>query len=140
VLFSHCPAVQSNQDSAAAGECDISSLLEMLASVTDPRKARGRQYLIGFVLAVTVVAVPAGARNYSEIARRARDISQEMLMRPGSEWDRHESRYRCPSKTVIRNVLSGIDGDEMDRITGNGCPRNQGKKEAKNGKPPLTAR
>lgn len=39
-------------------------------------------------------------------------------MRLGSEWDWHESRYRCPSKTVIRNVLSGIDGDEMDRITG----------------------
>ena len=99
----------------------------MLESVTDPRKARGRQYLIGFVLAVTVVAVLAGARNYSEIARRVRDISQEMLMRLGSEWDWHESRYRCPSKTVIRNVLSGIDGDEMDRITGKWLSENSGK-------------
>jgi hypothetical protein len=59
----------------------------MLASATDLRKARGRQYLIGFVLAVTMVAVFAGASNYSEIARRARDVSQEMLMRLGSEWD-----------------------------------------------------
>src|SRR6185437_15451055 len=101
----------------------------MLASVTDPRKARGRQYLIGFVLAVTVVAVLAGAGNYSEIARRARDISQEMLTRLGAQWDWHKRRYRCPSKTVIRNVLSGIDGDELDRITGKWLSGNSRKGE-----------
>jgi predicted transposase YbfD/YdcC len=118
VLFSHYLAAQSNQGSAADEECDISSLLDMLASVTDPRNARGRQYLIGFVLAVTVVAVLAGARNYSEIARRAHDISQGMLMRLGAEWDWHRNCFRCPSRSVIRSVLAGINGDEMDRITG----------------------
>jgi hypothetical protein len=82
VLFSHSPGAQSNQDRAREEECDISSLLEMLASVKDPRKARGRQYVIGFVLAVTVAAVLAGARNYSEIARRVRDISQGTLHCP----------------------------------------------------------
>lgn len=116
--FSHYPDAQSNQDGATEGECDISSLLEMLASVTDPRKARGKQYAIGFVLAVTVVAALAGARNYAETARRARDISQGMLVRLGSEWDWHKQRFRYPSRTVIRNVLAGIDGDEMDRIVG----------------------
>lgn len=140
MLFSHCPGAQSNQDGTAAGECDISGLLEMLASVTDPRKARGRQYLIGFVLAVTVVAVLAGAGNYSEIAKRARGISQEMLMRLGVQWDWHKRRYRCPSKTVIRNVLSGIDGASWTGSQGNDCPRTQGKAKAENGKSPLTAR
>jgi hypothetical protein len=110
--------MRSNQDPAAGEESDISSLLEMLSSVTDPRNARGRQYLIGFVLAVTVVATLAGAKGYSEIARRVRGISQGMLMRLGSEWDWHKNRYRWPSKTVIRNILSGIDCDEMDRIVG----------------------
>jgi predicted transposase YbfD/YdcC len=90
----------------------------MLASVTDPRNARGRQYLIGFILAVAVVAVLAGARNYSEIARKTAGISQGMLKELGSIWDWHRNRYRWPSKTVIRNVLAGIDGDEMDRIVG----------------------
>jgi predicted transposase YbfD/YdcC len=118
VLFSHPADARSNQGCASEAECDISNLLDMLASITDPRKARGRQYLIGFVLAVTVVAVLAGARNYSEIARRTRDISQGMLMRLGSEWDWHKRRYRWPSKTVIRSVLTGIDADEMDRIVG----------------------
>jgi predicted transposase YbfD/YdcC len=110
--------MQSNQESFAEIECDISSLLEMLASVTDPRNARGRQYLIGFILAVAVVAALAGARNYSEIARKSADISQGMLRQLGSIWDWHRNRYRWPSKTVIRNVLAGIDGDEMDGIVG----------------------
>jgi predicted transposase YbfD/YdcC len=118
VLFSHSPGAQSNRDGAREEECDISSLLEMLASVRDPRNARGRQYLIGFVLAVTVVAALAGAGNYSEIARRARDISQETLIKLGSGWDWHKRRYRWPSKSVIRSVLTGIDSDQMDRIVG----------------------
>ena len=90
----------------------------MLASITDPRNARGRQYMIGFILAVTVVAALSGARNYAEIGRKAAGISQEMLRELGSIWDWHQNRYRWPSKTVIRNVLSGIDSDEMDRIVG----------------------
>lgn len=118
MLFSHSPAVQSSQGASSGGDCDISSLLEMLALVPDPRKARGRQYLIGFLLGVIVVAVLAGARNYSEIARRAADISQEMLRELGSPWDWHRSRYRWPSKTAIRNLLDRIDGDEMDEIVG----------------------
>ena len=77
-----------------------------IASVTDPRNARGRQYLIGFILAVAVVAVLAGAGNYSEIARKAADISQEMLRELGSIWDWHRNRYQWPSKTVIRNFLA----------------------------------
>lgn len=118
MLLSHSPGMESNQESPAESECDISSLLEMLASVTDPRNPRGRQYLIGFILAVAVVAALAGAGSYSEIARKAADISQEMLKELGSIWDWHRGRYRWPSKTVIRNVLAGIDGDEMDGIVG----------------------
>src|ERR1700751_3741170 len=60
VLLSHSPVVQSNQESFTERQCDISGLLEMLASVTDPRNARGRQYLIGFILAVAVVAGDRG--------------------------------------------------------------------------------
>lgn len=118
MILSHSPAVQSNQCGATEDDCGISSLLEVLASVPDPRKARGKQYLIGFLLGVTVVAVLAGARNYSEIARRAADISQETLRKLGSPWDWHRNRYRWPSKTAIRNLLDGIDGDDMDEIVG----------------------
>jgi hypothetical protein len=42
-----------------AQECDISSLLEMLGKVPDPRKARGWICRLSFILAVSLAAVLA---------------------------------------------------------------------------------
>lgn len=47
-----------------ARECDISGLLEMLGKVPDPRSARGRIYELSFILAVSLVAVLAGASSF----------------------------------------------------------------------------
>ena len=55
-------------------EANISALLCMLGSVTDPRDRRGRQYPLEYVLAACVVAMLAGAKTYSEIARHAADM------------------------------------------------------------------
>lgn len=120
--FSHyCRAPSSSDsgtESADAENADISSLLEMLGAVRDPRDPRGRQYALAFVLAVCVVATLAGAKNYSEIARRARDMPQPLLEKLGAKWNWFKLRYQRPSMSVIRNVLTGIDGDELDTITG----------------------
>jgi len=122
VPFCHCSCASSSSDAdggSGNSACyDISSLLEMLASVNDPRDPRGRQHHLAFVLAVAVVATLAGARNYAEIARRARDTPPGLLRKLGSKWDWFRLRYRWPSQTVIRNVLTGINGGEMDRIVG----------------------
>lgn len=122
MAFCHCSRVPSSSGDPADGEeCDgerISCLLEMLASVEDPRKPKGRQYRIEFVLAVAVVATLAGARNYAEIARHAADMPQDLLRKIGSEWDWFRLRYRWPSWSVFRSVLAGIGGDDMDRKTG----------------------
>jgi predicted transposase YbfD/YdcC len=122
LLFSHCSCAQSNCTCPASREfwldADISSLLEMLGAIGDPRRARGKQYPLAFVLAVCVVATLAGAKGYSEIARKARDMTQPLLEKLGAEWDWFRSRYKWPSKWTIRLVLSGIDGDHMDRVTG----------------------
>jgi predicted transposase YbfD/YdcC len=99
-------------------EADISSLLEMLGTVGDPRKEKGRQHRLVFVLAVCVVAALAGAKGYSEIARKASDMTQPLLGKLGAEWDWFRFRYKFPSKYTIRRLLSGIDGDHMDRVTG----------------------
>ena len=90
----------------------------MLSSIPDPRNPQGIQYRIGYVLAIAVVATLAGAGNYSEIARRAADLPQALLMKLGAEWDYFSQRYRWPSWSVFRSVLSGSDANEMDRITG----------------------
>lgn len=118
----HQPGSQSSQErSEGCGfldEADISELMEMLAAIKDTRAKRARQHDLPFVLAVCVVAVLAGAKGYSEIARRARGMSNPLLAKIGAGWDWFKCRRKFPSKTTIRRVLSGIDAGEMDEITG----------------------
>jgi predicted transposase YbfD/YdcC len=100
------------------GDADISDLLEMLAGVPEFRDARGREYSLGFVLAVCVVATLAGARNYREVATVAAMISQRQLRLLGAEWDYFANCYGCPRQTLIWTVLTHVDAAELDRITG----------------------
>ena len=90
----------------------------MLASVTDPRSPQGIQHVLEFVLAACVVATLAGAKNYREIASHAADIPQSLLKKLGAEWNWFKLRYKYPSESTIRNVLTRIDAGELDRITG----------------------
>jgi predicted transposase YbfD/YdcC len=90
----------------------------MLASVADPRSPQGIQHVLEFVLAICVVAMLAGARNYREIACHAADIPQQLLKKMGAEWNWFRLRYKHPSESTIRNVLTRIDAAELDTITG----------------------
>ena len=90
----------------------------MLASVRDPRSPQGIQHALEFVLAVCVVAMLAGAKNYREIASHAADIPQPLLKKLGAQWSWFRFRYKHPSESTIRNVLTRIDAAELDLITG----------------------
>ena len=70
----------------------IFKLLGMLASVTD-RAAAGNTAHLEFVLAVCVVAMLAGAKNYREIAGHAADL-QPLLGKLGAEWSWFRLRYK----------------------------------------------
>src|SRR6266852_6365042 len=123
VSLSHSACGPSSPDACATGneaaeDADISSLLGMLASVTDPRSPRGKQHALEFVLAVCVVAMLAGAKNYREIAGHAADIPQPLLKKLGAEWSWFRLRYKHPSESTIRNVLTRIDAAALDQITG----------------------
>lgn len=100
-----------------AEEAGISSLLGMLASVTDPRSPQGIQHALVFVLAVCVVAMLAGAKNYREVASHAADMPQSLLRKLGAEWCWFRLRCKYPSKSTIRSVLTRIDAAELDMIT-----------------------
>jgi hypothetical protein len=60
--------------------------LGMLGAVTDPRSPRGRIYGLTFLLAASLVAVLAGARNYAAIARQIADLSPLLLAKLGCAW------------------------------------------------------
>ena len=90
----------------------------MLGSVTDPHDRRGRQYPLEYILAVCVVAMLAGTKTYSEIARHAADMPQCLLKKLGARWNWFKIRYAWPSMPVIWNVLTMIDAAELDRDNG----------------------
>jgi hypothetical protein len=102
-----------------SGDADISELIEMLAEIPEFRGAKGREYALSFILAVCVVAILTGAKNYREIATVAAGISQHQLHLLGAEWDYFGNCYRHPRQTVIWTVLTHVDAAELDRITGN---------------------
>ena len=107
-----CTSGEGNPEDA-----DISGLLSMLASVPDPRSRRGRQYPLVFILAVCVVAMLAGAKNYREIGSHAADMPQDLLKKLGAKWSWFKLRYTFPGKSAIRYVLTRIDADRLDAIT-----------------------
>lgn len=120
--FSHSACSPSSPGACAGGDegaedADMSGLLGMLASVTDPRSPQGIQHILEFVLAVCVVAMLAGAKNYREIAGHAADIPQPLLRKLGAEWSWFRLRYKYPSESTIRNVLTRIDAAALDMIT-----------------------
>jgi predicted transposase YbfD/YdcC len=102
----------------AVAEANISELMEMLAAVPEFRDARGREYVLCFILGICVVAALAGAKNYREIATVAASISQPQLLLLGAKWDYFTGRYRHPRTTLIRDVLINIDAAALDRIIG----------------------
>jgi predicted transposase YbfD/YdcC len=87
----------------------------MLGTIADPRKPRGLRHQIGAVLAVTVFAVLAGARNFREAGDRAADLPQELLELAGCRADRRTGRYVAPSEPTIRRMAHDIDADAADR-------------------------
>jgi len=123
-----------------AEDADISSLLGMLASVTDPRSPQGIQHILEFVLAVCVVALLAGAKNYREIAGHAADIPQPLLRKLGAEWSWFRLRYKYPSESTIRNVLTRVDAAELDLVTARGFSRGPGNAGKPSGKSRSTER
>jgi len=112
------------QTADLAAECenlpdaDISELLSLLRQVPEFRAKRGREYDLGFILAVCVLATLAGAKNYREIATVASAICQCQLMAMGARRDSFRNCYRCPRRTLIWEVLGNVDAAELDRITG----------------------
>jgi hypothetical protein len=100
----------------AAGE--VPDLLEVLAQVPDPRKPRGRRYLLVFVLAVAVACVPAATKNFWEIGDQAADLSQEVLRRLGGTRRPLRRKIIAPSEKRICTLVHAIGADALDDLIG----------------------
>jgi len=87
-------------------------LLDLLATVPDPRHRRGVRHPVRAVVALAVCAAVAGARSFTAIAQWARGLSAEALRRLGA------TRRTPPSEPTIRRVLQAVDADALDAQLG----------------------
>jgi len=94
-------------------------LLAALALVPDPRRPRGRRYLLTFVLAVAAACTLAGARTFREIGDHAADLPQDVLRDLGGRPHPLRRRVIAPSETRIRTLLHLIDAEALDQVLGN---------------------
>ncbi len=88
-------------------------LLELLATVPDPRNPRGVRYPLAGVLAVAVTAVLAGARSFAAIGEWAADLPAEHLTRIGLG-----SGAASPDESTLRKLFARLDADALDRVLG----------------------
>jgi DDE_Tnp_1-associated len=94
------------------------SLLDDLATISDPRQRRGRQHPLGTVLAVAVAAVLAGARSLAAIGEWAADAPGPVLAALGARRDPLTGAFRPPAEATVRRVLARVDPDALDQVIG----------------------
>lgn len=87
-------------------------LLEVPATVPDPRDPRGLRYPMALLLAIAILATAAGMRGFAGYATWARTAPPQLLAGLGLT-----KRYR-PSDKTFRRVFALIDPAELDRRLG----------------------
>ncbi|GAA2068035.1 ISAs1 family transposase [Catenulispora yoronensis] len=89
------------------------ALAEVLAQIPDQRRAAGRRYQLGFLLAAALTAVLAGARTISAIARRTHSADDLHLTTLGAT-----GRHLRPTATTFTRAFATLDGDTVDQAFG----------------------
>ena len=100
------------------GAGKVPGLLTVLTLVPDPRRPRGRRYVLVFVLAVAAACTLAGAKTFREIGDQARDLPQGVLRELGGRLHPLRRKIIAPSETRIRTLLHLIDTEILDEIIG----------------------
>ena len=87
-------------------------LMELLRTLTDPRKPRGVRHPLVCIVAIATCACLAGARSFEAMAQWARELSRDALKRLGG------TRPTPPSEKCLRLTLQRLDVVALDRQLG----------------------
>jgi predicted transposase YbfD/YdcC len=85
-------------------------LLDVLASVPDPRKRRGRRHPAAALIAVAVCAALTGAKGFTAIGEWTRDAGAPKLARLGM--------LRTATESTFRRLFARLDADRLDQALG----------------------
>lgn len=96
----------------------VSSLLDRLRQVPDPRRLRGLRHPLLVILVLTACAtLVVGNDSVTAIRQWAARTPQDVLYRLGARFNPLRGRYTVPSERTFRRVLAGLDGDALDAAT-----------------------
>lgn len=84
-------------------------LIDLLATIVDPRKKRGIRYPVVGLLALAICACISGVRSYDGMGDWAKSLSKEALKALGF------LKGKAPSESALRRFLQRLDPDELDR-------------------------
>ncbi len=87
-------------------------LIDLLATIVDPRKKRGVRYTSVAMLALALCACISGVKSYDGMGDYAKSLPPEALRLLGFK------RGKPPSESALRKFLQRLNPEEMDRKTG----------------------
>jgi predicted transposase YbfD/YdcC len=94
---------------------ELSTLIEALEQVPDPRGRRGARYGLAFLLTASVMALLCGARSLLGLARWIRGADRQVLerlgLRPGARW-------ATPADSTLGRAWRIVDADALDDALG----------------------
>jgi hypothetical protein len=88
--------------------CGEDGLMDLLQSIPEVRRARGRRHPLVTILAVAILALLRGYSSFEAIAQFARGLSPDVRKRLGAK------RSEPPSEPTFRRVLSKLPADQVD--------------------------
>lgn len=95
-------------------EVGVARLLGFLAQVPDRRALRGRRYPLTYLLALPVVAMPAGHLDPTAVAEWVTDAPDDLLFALGAPTGR-DGRPRRPDAKTLTEALA-THGEDYDRV------------------------
>lgn len=87
-------------------------LIDLLATILDPRKKRGVRYSSVAMLALALCACISGVKSYDGMGDYAKSLPSDALRLLGFK------RGKPPSESALRKFLQKLNPEEMDRKTG----------------------
>ena len=88
------------------------SLIEVLAEITDPRRAEGKRYSLPSLLGLACVAMLCGYRSYRGIAEWGSYYGEKFITLRGFKGE------RTPCAATFYNVLKALDRQDVETKLG----------------------
>lgn len=95
---------------------DLSSLIERIETITDPRDPRGVRHDFASTLVLIACATLAGHKSLVALSEWCESSSQEVLARLGARISPSTGLRVPPSYATIRRAGMAVDADELDLI------------------------